>query len=103
MPLARPGNRDCSWRHRNSGARAWCQHVPCDRFGPFAARRSVMSRGETGERRLGLGARWIVAALLIAPVASAAVQATGPRDPMRRPGDTFRITVAVHPETSREF
>src|SRR2546430_14927422 len=79
-----------------------CQHVPCDRFDPFAARRSVMSC-EKVQRRVGLGARWVVAAMLMAPVTSAAAQARVLRDPVLRPGDRLRVTVGRHPEMSGDF
>src|SRR5213080_1368169 len=62
-----------------------------------------MSREKKGERRLGLGASRVVAALLIAPVASAAAQTGVLRDPVLRPGDMLRITVWRHPEMSGDF
>ena len=62
-----------------------------------------MSRKKKGERRLGLGAGWVVAALLIAPVASAAAQTGVLRDPVLRPGDMLRVTVWRHPEMSGDF
>jgi protein involved in polysaccharide export with SLBB domain len=52
---------------------------------------------------MSLGARCIVAALLMAPLGSAAAQARVPRDPMLRPGDMLRITVWRHPELSGDF
>src|SRR2546429_5877436 len=79
-----------------------CQHVPCDRFGPFAARRSVMSC-EKVQRRVGLVASWVVAALLVAPFASATAQTGVLRDPVLRPGDMLRVTVWRHPEMSGDF
>jgi protein involved in polysaccharide export with SLBB domain len=62
-----------------------------------------MSCKKTGERLLGLGARWVVAALLITPVASAAAQTGVLRDSVLRPGDMLRITVWRHPEMSGDF
>jgi len=62
-----------------------------------------MSRKKKGERRLGLGASWVVAALLIAPLASAAAQTGVLRDPVLRPGDMLRVTVWRHPEMSGDF
>ena len=62
-----------------------------------------MSRKKKGERRLGLGAGWVVAALLIAPVASAAAQTGVLRDPVLRAGDMLRVTVWRHPEMSGDF
>src|SRR5256714_10953066 len=61
-----------------------------------------MSR-EKLERRPGLGAKWVVAAMLMAPIASAAAQARVLRDPVLRPGDMLRITVWRHPEMSGDF
>jgi protein involved in polysaccharide export with SLBB domain len=59
----------------------------------------------SGHRRTRLGARWIVGALLIAPLGSAAAQgpARPPTDILLRPGDALRITVWRHPELSGEF
>src|SRR5437762_6651177 len=62
-----------------------------------------MSCEKKGERRLRLGAGWVVAALLIAPVASAAAQTGVLRDPVLRPGDMLRVTVWCHPEMSGDF
>ena len=62
-----------------------------------------MSRKKKGERRLGLGASWVVAALLFAPLASAAAQTGVLRDPVLRPGDMLRVTVWRHPEMSGDF
>jgi protein involved in polysaccharide export with SLBB domain len=45
---------------------------------------------------------WAVAALLLAPVASAAAQAAG-SDPVLRPGDMLRLSVWRHPELSGDF
>lgn len=45
---------------------------------------------------------WAVAALLLAPVASAAAQAAR-SDPALRPGDMLRVTVWRHPELSGDF
>jgi polysaccharide export outer membrane protein len=56
-----------------------------------------------GESRMSLGTRWVVAALLMAPIASAAAQAQVLRDPVLRPGDMLRITVWRHPELSGDF
>jgi protein involved in polysaccharide export with SLBB domain len=50
-----------------------------------------------------LGARWLVAALLTAPTASAAAQSRVVPDPVLRPGDMLRITVWRHPELSGDF
>ena len=58
---------------------------------------------EKVQRRVGLGARWVVAAMLMAPIASAAAQARVLRDPVLRPGDMLRITVWRHPEMSGDF
>ena len=52
---------------------------------------------------MSLGAKWVVAALLIVPITSAAAQARGLRDPVLRPGDMLRITVWRHPEMSGDF
>src|SRR5947199_9965098 len=52
---------------------------------------------------MSLGAKWVVAALLIAPITSAAAQARGLRDPVLRPGDMLRITVRSDPEMSGDF
>ncbi len=46
--------------------------------------------------------RWAVAALLLAPVASAAAQAAR-SDPVLRPGDMLRLSVWRHPELSGDF
>jgi len=56
-----------------------------------------------GESRMSLGTKWVVAALLMAPIASAAAQAQVLRDPVLRPGDMLRITVWRHPELSGDF
>lgn len=56
-----------------------------------------------GERPMSLGARWIVAALLVAPIASVTAQARLVPDPVLRPGDMLRITVWRHPELSGDF
>ncbi|HXL08379.1 MAG TPA: SLBB domain-containing protein [Gemmatimonadales bacterium] len=45
---------------------------------------------------------WAVAALLLAPVASAAAQAAR-SDPVLRPGDMLRLSVWRHPELSGDF
>ena len=45
---------------------------------------------------------WTVAALLLAPVASAAAQAAR-SDPVLRPGDMLRLSVWRHPELSGDF
>jgi len=45
---------------------------------------------------------WAVAALLLAPVASAAAQAAR-SDPVLRPGDMVRLSVWRHPELSGDF
>lgn len=50
-----------------------------------------------------LGAKWVVAALLMAPLASTAAQAPVRKDPVLRPGDMLRITVWRHPELSGDF
>src|SRR5437867_2587716 len=52
---------------------------------------------------MSLGAKWVVAALLIAPITSAAAQVRVLRDPVLRPGDMLRITVWRHPELSGDF
>ena len=46
--------------------------------------------------------RWAVAALLLAPVASAVAQAAR-SDPVLRPGDMLRLSVWRHPELSGDF
>ena len=51
---------------------------------------------------MSLYREWVVAALLLAPVASAA-QARPSKDPMLRPGDELRITVWRHAELSGDF
>jgi polysaccharide export outer membrane protein len=58
--------------------------------------------------RTSFGGRWVVAALLLAPLASAAAQRSSPapprpNDPVLRPGDALRIDVWRHPEMSGEF
>lgn len=50
-----------------------------------------------------LGTRWVVAGLLLAPLALAAAQVRGQRDPVLRPGDMLRVTVWRHPELSGDF
>src|SRR5919106_5969700 len=64
------------------------QHVPC-----------------TAKTAMSLGARWFLAALLIAPLGSASTQrpARPPNDPILRVGDALRITVWRQPELSGEF
>ena len=54
---------------------------------------------------MSLGARWFLAALLIAPLGSASTQrpARPPNDPILRVGDALRITVWRQPELSGEF
>src|SRR5438105_9947275 len=52
---------------------------------------------------MSLGAKWVVAALLIAPITSAAAQTGVLRDPVLRPGDMLRVTVWRHPEMSGDF
>jgi polysaccharide export outer membrane protein len=51
---------------------------------------------------MNLNREWVVAALLMAPVASAA-QARPSKDAMLRPGDELRITVWRHVELSGDF
>src|SRR5437879_13857230 len=52
---------------------------------------------------MSLGAKWVVAALLMAPITSAPAQVRVLRDPVLRPGDMLRITVWRHPELSGDF
>ena len=53
---------------------------------------------------MSVGARWVVAALLIVPFGSTSAQlpAQSPNDPVLRPGDVVRINVWRHPEMSGE-
>ncbi len=51
---------------------------------------------------MNLSGRWAVAALLLAPLGSAAAQAAL-NDPLLRPGDMLRVTVWRHPELSGDF
>src|SRR6266705_2061792 len=58
--------------------------------------------------RMSLGGSWVVVALLLAPIASAAAQRPSPsslppHDPVLGPGDALRIDVWRHPEMSGEF
>src|SRR5689334_24681986 len=64
---------------------------------------SVMRVKPRGERQMSLGARCLVAALLLAPIASGAAQVRVAQDPALRPGDMLRITVWRHPELSGDF
>lgn len=50
-----------------------------------------------------LSGRWAVAALFLAPLASAAAQGRALSEPVLRPGDMLRITVWRHPELSGDF
>jgi polysaccharide export outer membrane protein len=54
---------------------------------------------------MSLGGRWFCAALLIAPLGSAAAQRPqrAPSDPILRIGDVLRVTVWRQPELSGEF
>src|SRR6266571_3340469 len=55
--------------------------------------------------RTSLGGRWVVVALLLAPLTRAAAQrpAPPPYDPVLGPGDALRVDVWRHPELSGEF
>ncbi len=54
---------------------------------------------------MSLGDRWVVAALLIAPLGSASAQrpVRPPNDPILRTGDVLRINVWRHPELSGDL
>ncbi len=52
---------------------------------------------------MSLRATWVVAALILAPIASASAQARALKDALLRPGDALRVNVWGHPELSGEF